>query len=177
MFRARNHGFDREHAFGLALPQKIAFDFRLAHKRTRLPAHVDLSVPTIAFGNVIVSSAPAAISPSLGSINTSPASGFVFDLVSFGAAWRLAAAMKTGSRMKIARLIPIRGWASDLHLHYRFCRCDAGSSRVCGVLPASRRPSASALTIRWPLENPRARLRARPDCTMPVYHSDAIPST
>ena len=42
MFRTRNHGFDREHAFGLALPQKPAFDFRLAHKRTRLPAHVDL---------------------------------------------------------------------------------------------------------------------------------------
>src|SRR5437773_7460140 len=42
MFRTRDHGFDREHAFGLALPQKIAFDFRLAHKRTRLPAHIDL---------------------------------------------------------------------------------------------------------------------------------------
>src|SRR5205814_5052524 len=145
------------HAFGLALPQKIAFDFRLAHKRTRLPAHVDLIRADHRvrecdreFG--------ASCDLTLARLDqTPPASGFVFDFVSFGAAWRFPATTKTEIRMKIARLIPIRGCASDLHLHYRFCRCDAGSSRVCAVLPASRRASASALTIRWPLENPRAR--------------------
>src|SRR6266567_1960537 len=42
MFCSRDHAFHHKHAFGLALPQKIAFDFRFAHERTRLLAQVDL---------------------------------------------------------------------------------------------------------------------------------------
>src|ERR1043166_9933332 len=42
MLRAGNNPGDSEHAFGLALPQKIALDWRLAHEWARLLFHVDL---------------------------------------------------------------------------------------------------------------------------------------
>ena len=41
MFRAGHHGLDREQSFRLALPQEIAFDFRLADERHRLTCHID----------------------------------------------------------------------------------------------------------------------------------------
>ena len=42
MCRAGDHGFDLKHPFSLALPQKVAFNFWLAHERRWLAAHVDL---------------------------------------------------------------------------------------------------------------------------------------
>src|SRR5439155_5571131 len=42
MFCSRDHAFHNKQAFGLALPQKTAFDFRFAYERRRLLAHVDL---------------------------------------------------------------------------------------------------------------------------------------